>query len=66
MKMNTLIEKTDVELKDELFALKEELFKLRFQAATHQLTNTARLREVKRDIARVKTVIRQRELKEQA
>lgn len=66
MKMNTLIEKTDVELKDELLALKEELFKLRFQAATHQLTNTARLREVKRDIARVKTVIRQRELKEQA
>ncbi|WEG34253.1 50S ribosomal protein L29 [Amygdalobacter indicium] len=66
MKMNTLIEKTDVELKEELAALKEELFKLRFQSATHQLTNTARLREVKRDIARVKTVIRQRELKEQA
>lgn len=66
MKMNNLIQKTDIELNQELLALKEELFKLRFQNATHQLENTARLREVKRDIARVKTVLRQRELSQQA
>jgi len=42
--------------------LSEELFKLRFQFATRQLTNTARIRTVRRDIARVKTVQRQREL----
>lgn len=66
MKMNVLIEKTDVELNQELLALKEDLFKLRFQNATHQLTNTAKLREIKRDIARVKTVLRQRELSKKA
>lgn len=66
MKINALIEKTDVELNQELLALKEDLFKLRFQNATHQLTNTAKLREIKRDIARVKTVIRQRELSKKA
>jgi large subunit ribosomal protein L29 len=42
--------------------LGEELFKLRFQFATRQLTNTARIRNVRRDIARVKTLQRQREL----
>jgi len=42
--------------------LSEELFKLRFQFATRQLTNTARIRSVRRDIARVKTLQRQREL----
>jgi large subunit ribosomal protein L29 len=42
--------------------LSEELFKLRFQFATRQLTNTARIRTVRRDIARAKTVQRQREL----
>ena len=42
--------------------LSEELFKLRFQFATRQLTNTARIRTVRRDIARVKTLQRQREL----
>ena len=44
--------------------LSEELFKLRFQFATRQLTNTARIRTVRRDIARVKTLQRQRELAE--
>ena len=42
--------------------LSEELFKLRFQFATRQLTNTARIRTVRRDIARVKTLQRRREL----
>jgi large subunit ribosomal protein L29 len=42
--------------------LSEEMFKLRFQFATRQLTNTARIRTVRRDIARVKTLQRQREL----
>jgi large subunit ribosomal protein L29 len=42
--------------------LSEELFKLRFQFATRQLTNTARIRTVRKDIARVKTLQRQREL----
>jgi large subunit ribosomal protein L29 len=42
--------------------LSEELFNLRFQFATRQLTNTARIRQVRRDIARMKTLQRQREL----
>ena len=42
--------------------LSEEMFKLRFQFATRQLTNTARIRRVRKDIARVKTLQRQREL----
>jgi large subunit ribosomal protein L29 len=41
---------------------KEELFNLRFQVATNQLDNTARLGEVKRDIARIKTLVRQQEI----
>ncbi|MBP3089221.1 50S ribosomal protein L29 [Corynebacterium sp. sy017] len=50
------------ELKTRLAEAKEELFNLRFQAATGQLTNNRRLRTVKRDIARIFTVIREREL----
>ncbi len=42
--------------------LQEELFNLRFQFATRQLTNTARIRQVRRDVARVRTAQRQREL----
>ena len=45
-----------------LAELSEELFKLRFQFATRQLTNTARIRTVRREVARVKTLQRQREL----
>jgi large subunit ribosomal protein L29 len=45
-----------------LAELSEEMFKLRFQFATRQLTNTARIRTVRRDIARTKTLQRQREL----
>jgi large subunit ribosomal protein L29 len=56
-------EKTATELDDELKALKSELFKLRFQHATNQLDNPLKLRSVKRDIARVKTIQREIELK---
>ena len=52
----------DERLLDELKKAKEELFNLRFQAATGQLESHGRLRAVKRDIARIYTVIREREL----
>lgn len=52
--------KTDDELSDQLVSLRKEAFNLRFRAASGQLENTARVREVKRTIARVKTIIRQR------
>ena len=52
----------DVRLVDELKKAKEELFNLRFQSATGQLESHGRLRAVKRDIARIYTVIREREL----
>ena len=48
--------------KEYLAALKEELFNLRFQHATNQLENPVKMRETKRDIARVKTIIREKEL----
>lgn len=51
---------TPDQLQDELLALKKEQFNLRFQRATGQLENTARVREVRKDIARVKTVQRQK------
>ena len=50
------------ELVRKLDDLKEELFNLRFQMATAQLDNPMRIREVRRDIARVKTILREREL----
>ena len=55
-------EKSNTELLQEIETLKDELFNLRFQQATGQLENTARMRMVKKDIARIKTVIREREL----
>jgi large subunit ribosomal protein L29 len=45
-----------------LLELQEEMFRLRFQFATRQLTNTARIRTIRRDIARVKTIQRQQQL----
>ena len=51
---------TSDQLGDELLTLKKEQFNLRFQRATNQLENTARVREVRRDIARVKTLQRQK------
>ena len=53
---------TGKELNDQVVELKEELFNLRFQNATGQLTNNRRLGTVKRDIARIYTVLREREL----
>ncbi|GLY12778.1 MULTISPECIES: 50S ribosomal protein L29 [Bacillus] len=62
MKANEIIELTTAEIEQKLKSLKEELFNLRFQLATGQLENTARIREVRKAIARMKTVIRQREI----
>ncbi|MDP3892908.1 50S ribosomal protein L29 [Nocardioides sp.] len=53
---------TNVDLEGKLREAKEELFNLRFQAATGQLENNSRLRTVKKDIARIYTVVREREL----
>jgi large subunit ribosomal protein L29 len=52
--------KTDDELKDQLLELKKEQFNLRFQRVGGQLENTARVREVRRDVARIKTVMTER------
>jgi large subunit ribosomal protein L29 len=63
MKAEEIRAKSGTELVKELVALKEELFKLRFQHATNQLENPQRIAAVKRDIARVNTIIREQELK---
>lgn len=63
MKSNKIREMNDKELQDELKELKSEFFKLRFQYATNQLENPMKLNLIKKDIARVKTIIRERELK---
>ncbi len=60
--IKNLNEKTNAEIEGFLKKSKEELFNLRFQAATGQLDNTARLKAVKHDIARMYTVLREREL----
>jgi large subunit ribosomal protein L29 len=62
LKASELAELSDEELAAKEADLKSELFKLRFQGATGQLDNPMRIREVKRDIARVKTVRRMRQL----
>ena len=62
--LKALQAKTKAELDTDLKTKKGELFNLRFQLATGQLQNTAAIRECKKSIARVKTVIRQRELAE--
>ena len=60
MKAAELREKTPDELRAELERLKKEAFNLRFQAATGQLENTARIRAVRRDVARVKTILNEK------
>ncbi|MGN0183851.1 MAG: 50S ribosomal protein L29 [Aristaeellaceae bacterium] len=60
--LNNLKQKTLAELETDLKAKKSELLNLRFQLATGQLENTAAIRECKKDIARVKTIMRQREM----
>ena len=62
MRASEFREKTVDELNNELTSLKEELFHLRFQNAINQLENPMRIKAVKKDIARVKTVIRQLEM----
>ena len=64
MKINNYVEdlkaKSAAELNNELVAAKKELFNLRFQNATNQLDNTARIREVRKNIARIQTVMTQK------
>lgn len=62
MKASELRNMTTAEIEQKIKALKEELFNLRFQLATGQLDNTARIKQVRKDIARAKTVLREREL----
>ena len=61
MKINKFVEdlkaKSAAELNEELVAAKKELFNLRFQKATNQLDNTSRIKEVRKNIARIQTVI---------
>lgn len=62
MKAKEIRELTNEEINNNIKELKEELFNLRFQLATGQLENTARIKEVRKTIARMKTTIRAREL----
>lgn len=62
MKAKELVELTTDEIEKKLSQYKEELFNLRFQLATGQLENTARIKQVRKNIARCKTVLREREL----
>jgi large subunit ribosomal protein L29 len=62
MKTNEIRDLTTAEIELKVKSLKEELFNLRFQLATGQLENTARIREVRKAIARMKTVVREREI----
>ncbi|TFZ41824.1 50S ribosomal protein L29 [Soehngenia longivitae] len=62
MKAKEIRQMSDKELNAKLLDLKSELFNLRFQMATGQLDNPMRINSVKRDIARVKTIAREREL----
>ncbi len=61
MKAKQVHDMTDAELEAKLVELKSELFNLRFSHATHQLTNPMQLKNTKRDIARIKTVMTERE-----
>lgn len=62
MKASEIRNMTNAEIEQQIKNLKEELFNLRFQLATGQLENTARIREVRKMIARSKTILREREL----
>ena len=66
MKANDLRNKTTAELEAQLTSLKKDLFFLRMQHATNQLENPMKLQTVKKDIARVKTILRERELRTEA
>jgi large subunit ribosomal protein L29 len=62
MDLNKMREMTDAELAAELDKMKKELFNLRFQHVTGQLENPLQMREVRKNIARVKTIMREKEL----
>ena len=62
MKANDIRKMSAKELEDKLAELKKDLFNLRLQHATNQLENPVRIAEVKRDIARVKTIVREQQL----
>ena len=62
MELKKMRNMTEVELNAELSKMKKELFNLRFQHATGQLENPVKMRELKKEIARVKTIIREKEL----
>jgi large subunit ribosomal protein L29 len=55
----------DADLRDQIKGYHEELFNLRFQKVTGRLTNTARTRQVKKEIARIKTILRERQLEQE-
>ena len=63
MKNNKIKEMSSQDLEKELGELKSELFKLRFSLATNGLDNPLKVKEVRKDIARIKTILRERELK---
>ena len=63
MKASEIRDLSLAEMNEKLTDLKDELFKLRFQLAVNQLDNPMRIKAVKKDIARIKTVIREQELK---
>ena len=60
MKAEELRGKTPDELREQLVSLKKEAFNLRFQSATNQLENTSRVRQVRREVARVSTILNQK------
>ncbi|MGN7471756.1 50S ribosomal protein L29 [Brevibacillus sp. SAFN-007a] len=62
MKANEFRNLTTAEIEQNVASLQEELFNLRFQLATGQLETTSRIKQVRKDIARAKTILRQREL----
>ena len=62
MELKKIREMSEAELTSELVRMKKDLFNLRFQHVTGQLENPIKMRETKRDIARVKTIIREKEL----
>ena len=64
MKIDKIREMSSPELEKELGELKSELFKLRFSLATNGLENPMKIKEVRKDISRIKTILKQRELEE--
>ena len=66
MKVNVLRDLSTAELEKKVVDLKEELFNLRFQMATGRLENPMKIKEIRKDIAKAKTILREREIKEQA